>query len=57
MSKNSVPTIPNNVKNTNGKSTVALPSDLENKYEKLKQSAAPKTNPSEVCVSTLSRKP
>ncbi len=57
ISKNSVPTTPNSVKNTNGKSTIALPSDFENKYEKLKHSAAPKTNPSEACVSSLSKKP
>ena len=57
MSKNSVPTTPNKVKNTIGNNTIDLPSDFENKYEKLKQSDAPKTNPNAACVSSLSRKP
>ena len=57
MSKNSVPTTPSNVKNTIGKSTIDLPNDFENKYEKLKQSDAPKTRPKAACVSSLSKKP
>ena len=31
--------------------------ELENKYEKLKQSDAPKTKPKAACVSSLSRNP
>ena len=57
MSKNSVPTTPNKVKNTIGNNTIDLPSDFENKYEKLRQREAPKTKPNAACVSSLSRKP
>ena len=57
MSKNSVPTTPNKVKNTIGNKTIDLPNDFENKYEKLKQSDAPKTKPKAVCVSSRSRNP
>ena len=57
MSKNSVPTTPSKVKNTSGNNTIDLPSDFENKYEKLKQSDAPKTKPNAACVSSLSRNP
>ena len=57
ISKNSVPTTPSKVKKTNGKRTIVLPSDFENKYEKLKESDAPKTRPNEDWVSSLSKKP
>ena len=57
MSKNSVPTTPNKVKNTIGNKTIDLPNDFQNKYEKLKQSDAPKTKPKAVCVSSRSRNP
>ena len=57
MSKNSVPTTPNKVKNTIGNNIIDLPSDFENKYEKVRQREAPKTKPNTACVSSLSRKP
>ena len=57
ISKNSVPTTPSKVKKTNGKRIIVLPSDFENKYEKLKQSDTPKTSPNEAWVSSLSKKP
>ena len=56
-SKNSVPKTPNRVKNTIGNKIIDLPNDFENKYEKLKQSDAPKTKPKFACVSSLSRNP
>ena len=57
MSKNSLPTTPNRVKNTIGNKTIDLPNDFENKYEKLKQSDVAKTKPRAVCVSSLSKNP
>jgi hypothetical protein len=57
ISKNSVPTTPSKVKKTSGKRTIVLPSDFENKYEKLKESDTPKTRPNEDWVSSLSKKP
>ena len=40
-----------------GNDAVKADEELENKYEKLKQSEAPKTKPNAACVSSLSRNP